>query len=133
MSRYIIDVICKILIIIFSALFAYNGYLDWHWYKEVQNHKCHHDNLELVTYIIKPYQTIHYVLFENSLAVFVIAVVMLIVDAFHFYYIYHNELAYFLVENGQVLVDKDAGLKKQDSLERMNDLKWLEVENVEEL
>jgi hypothetical protein len=33
MSRYIVDVICKILIIIFSALFAFNGYLDWHWYK----------------------------------------------------------------------------------------------------
>ncbi len=62
-----------------------------------------------------------------------IAVVMLIIDAFHFYYIYNNELAYYLVDSGQLLVDKDAGLNKQDSLDRINDLKWLEVENVEEL
>ncbi len=96
----------------------------------MQNHKCHHDSLELVTYIIKPYQSIHYVLFENSLAVLAIAVVMLIVDAFHFHYIYNNELAYYLVDSGQLLVDKDAGLNKQDSLDRINELKWLEVENV---
>lgn len=89
--------------------------------------------MELVTHIIKPYQRIHYVLFENSLAVLAIAVVMLIIDAFHFYYIYNNELAYYLVDSGQLLVDKDAGLNKQDSLDRINDLKWLEVENVEEL
>lgn len=87
----------------------------------------------MVTYVIKPYQVIHYVLFENSLAVLAIAVVMLIVDAFHFYYIYNNELAYYLVDSGQVLVNKDDVVGKQDSLERINDLKWLEVENVEEL
>lgn len=38
-----------------------------------------------------------------------------------------------MVDSGQVLVNKDDVLGKQDSLERINDLKWLEVENVEEL
>lgn len=71
-------------------------------------------------------------LFENSLAVLAISIVMLIIDGFHFNYVYNNELAYYLVENNQVLVNKDDNGKK-DSLERINDLKWLEVDNVEEL
>ena len=97
LSRYIVDLVCKILIIVMSALFTLNGYIDWHWYKEVQNKKCHHDNMELVEMIIKPNQEVHLNLFSSGLAVFLISICMLIIDGFHFYYIYHNELTYYLV------------------------------------
>jgi hypothetical protein len=131
MSRYIIDVICKILILVFGGLFALNGYQDWHWFKEVQNYKCHHDSIELIEYIILPFSKIHFMIFNNGLAVFVITIVMIIVDAFHFYYIYKNEFAFYLVDSNRPLVSKDDAENKLDSIQKLNDLKWLEVDNVE--
>jgi len=50
---------------------------------------------------------------------------MFIVDTFHFQFIYKNELSYYLIENNQLLVNKD-----NINGDKMNDLKWLEVENI---
>ena len=66
------------------------------------------------------------------MAVFFITIVMLVVDIFHFCYVYNNELSFYLIESNQVLVDKDAEDKK-DSLDRINDLKWLDMDHVDEL
>ena len=79
----------------------------------------------MVQTIILPYQKIHFQLFENSLAVVIITVVMFIVDTFHFQFIYKNELSHYLIENNQLLVNKD-----NINGDKMNDLKWLEVENI---
>ena len=60
------------------------------------------------------------------------SIVMLIVDVFHFIYIYNNQLAFYFVGQDAILVDKDIADQK-GSLDRLNDLKWMEVENIEEL
>lgn len=74
----------------------------------------------MVQTIIIPYQKIHFLLFQNSLAVATITIVMLIVDIFHFQFIYKNELSYYLIEDNQLLVNKD-----NINGDKINDLKWL--------
>lgn len=80
--------------------------------------------MEMVETIIIPYQRIHFLIFQNSFAVVIITIVMIIVDMFHFQYVYKNELSYYLIGENQVLVDQNK------SMDKMNDLKWLEVENI---
>lgn len=76
----------------------------------------------MIETIILPYEKLHFVLFQNSLAVATVSIVMLIVDIFHFNFVYKNELSYYLVEDNQILVNKE-NLHSSDN--KMNDLKWL--------
>ncbi len=47
---------------------------------------------------------------------------MLLVDIFHFYFVYNNELSFYLVESNQVLVNIDDPDHKKGM---GDDLKWL--------
>jgi hypothetical protein len=99
MSRYVIDIISKILILIFVIIIGVNGFMEWKWYKEIINYKCYHENMEIVENIVLPYKDMHWEVFENSLVCLCLVVVMMIIDGFHFRYVYNYELKYYLVNS----------------------------------
>lgn len=84
LSRYIVDFVSKIFILIFSFVITFNAYEHWNWFKGVQNQSCHQDDAQLIQNIIVPYENIYSQMFLNFFAIFVITIVMLIIDGFHF-------------------------------------------------
>lgn len=57
---------------------------------------------------------------------------MLVIDIYHFYYVYTNQLKYYLVDSNQRIINGQQP-NRMDSLQRLNDLKWLQIENVEQI
>jgi hypothetical protein len=49
---------------------------------------------------------------------------MIVVDCFHFHYVYVNELSYYLVDSNQELINAE-NPAKMESLDKLNNLKWL--------
>lgn len=113
LSRYVLDGCAKLALLGLSLGNLFTIYINYNWFKSAINLKCADGNTTTIFGVLNPFMILYSDLFNYSLAVLVVCVVMVVVDVIHFVYIWRNELTYYLVET----VDKQM-VKREDSEEQ---------------
>lgn len=86
--RYIIDLVCKVVIFGTTFYLSYTSVVIWNWFKSAINENCHDQNPQMATYVMTPYSELYVKIVQYSVAQCVIVAVVLIVDVVHFRWIY---------------------------------------------
>lgn len=138
--RYIVDLVCKLIILGCVSYLSWMSIYNWSWFKSASNQNCIQGNPQMNQYIINPYTQLYLELVKFSVAKLTICIFFLLIDVIHFRHIYKTELKYYLVTSqGQKLVaeeDKDNEVKYQavkNNKDLINDYmsgvdKWMKVQ-----
>lgn len=139
--RFIIDLSCKAVVFSLAFYSAWVCVVNWNWFKSAINMGCSDGSALMVTHVIEPFRDMYQQAILLTIAQIVIIVFVVILDLIHLYYVYHNELKFYLVNSygvNMVEVEKDNDLdwlkhnETDKNLMKIDDLEGVQDDNVSE-